>query len=197
MMYYLAKIYYLFKYVYHRIFTPFYHLGWPVVFCRGVEVNTSQCISIGSGCVIGKNALIQVDRFHHFKYGSQNPKLKIGTGVFIGKGCTISAVRDIEIEDNVGLAPYCYIADNSHGFERVDIPIRLQELTDIKPVKIKSGSWLGWGVAVMPGVTIGKNSVIGAHSVVNKDVPDYCVAVGAPAKVVKKYDSASKEWRKV
>ncbi|MDP1688507.1 MAG: acyltransferase [bacterium] len=197
MIYCFNKIYYLFKYIYHRIFTPFYKIGWPVVFCHDSIVINSRYIALGNNVVIKENARIQVDHSQHLKFGNHKPKLKIGNNVTIGKGSTISAVSNIEIEDDAGMAGYCFIADNSHGYQKIDIPIKYQELTNIKPIKIKNGAWLGWGVVVMPGVTIGRNSVIGANSVVNSDVPDYSVAVGAPAKIVKRYDIKSKTWQKV
>ena len=191
------KIYYIFKYVYHRTFTPFYKIGWSVAFSKGVEIKNSKYIQIGKRVYIGKNALIQVELIHHLQFGYHKPKLKIGNYVSVGVGSVISAVSDIELEDDVIIAPYCYIADNSHSFDRVDVSIRYQGLDKVKPVKIKKGAWLGWSVAVYPGVTIGKNSVIGANSVVTKDIPDYCVAVGAPAKVIKKYDFESGKWLKI
>ena len=65
------------------------------------------------------------------------------------------------------------------------------------PVKIGKNVWLGEGVIVMPGVTIGDGAVIGAHSVVNKSIPPACVAVGSPAKVIKKYSFEQGVWLKV
>lgn len=197
MMYYIHTIYYLFKYIYHRIFTPFYKIGWPVVFSRGVQIVNSRYIQIGNKVFINKDAFIQVEPYHHLEFGNHKPKLKIGNNVGIGRGVTICAVSDVEIEDNVMIAAHSFISDNSHGFDKIDIPIRYQGLNNVRPIKIRNGSWLGWNSVIMPGVTIGKNSVIGANSVVTKDIPDYCVAVGSPAKIVKKYDSSSKKWIRV
>lgn len=59
---------------------------------------------------------------------------------------------------------------------------------------IDSGSWIGANSIILPGVRIGKNSVIGANSIVSSDIPDYCVAVGIPAKVIKRFDIIKKEW---
>lgn len=193
----MTNIYYFIKYIYHRIFTPFYKIGWRVAFSSGVEIKNSRFIQLGKRVYIGKNTLIQLEPFHHLEYGSHKPKLKIGNNVTVNNGSVISAVSDIEIEDDVIIAPYCYITDNSHCFDKVDISIRYQGLDKVKPVKIKKGAWLGWSSVICPGVTIGKNSVIGANSVVTKDVPDYSVAVGAPAKVIKRYDFESGKWLKV
>ena len=65
------------------------------------------------------------------------------------------------------------------------------------PVKIGKNVWLAEGVIVMPGVTIGDGCVIGAHSVVNCNIPAACIAVGSPARVVKRYDYEKKRWMKV
>lgn len=189
------KIYYLFKYFYHRIFTPFYKIGWRVAFSQGVEIDNSEYIQLGSKVYIGKNSIVQVDSYH-LKYGHHKPKLIIRDNVTIGSCSEVTAANNIEIEDDVIIAPHCYIADNSHCFEKVDVSIRYQGLDKVKPIKIKKGAWLGWGVVVLPGVMIGQNSVIGANSVVTKDVPDYSVAVGAPAMVIKQYDFNSGEWVK-
>lgn len=190
-------LYYLIKYVYHRIRTPFYGVGWRVAFSRGVTIKKSQYIKIGRNVFFGKDALIQVEPFHHLEFGSHKPKLKIGNYVSIGTGTEVSAVNDIEIEDDVIIAGHCHIADNSHRYDRVDTSIRYQGLDKVNPVKIKKGAWICWGVVVCPGVTIGKNSIIGANSVVKENIPDYCVAAGTPARVVKKYDFELGAWVKI
>ena len=88
-----------------------------------------------------------------------------------------------------------YISDNLHGYEDINTPIKDQPIRQINPVRIGEGSWIGVGVAVM-GATIGRHCVIGANSVVTRDIPDYSVAVGIPAKVIKRYDFQSNRWRK-
>jgi acetyltransferase-like isoleucine patch superfamily enzyme len=80
-----------------------------------------------------------------------------------------------------------YITDQNHGYEDVTRPISQQSQPEL-PVVIGDGSWLGHGAVVLPGVTIGKHVVIGANSVVTKDIPDFSVAVGSPAKVIRQYD---------
>jgi acetyltransferase-like isoleucine patch superfamily enzyme len=80
-----------------------------------------------------------------------------------------------------------YITDQNHGYEDVTRPISQQSQPE-RPVVIGDGSWLGHGAVVLPGVTIGKHVVIGANSVVTKDIPDFSVAVGSPAKVIRQYD---------
>ena len=105
----------------------------------------------------------------------------IGSGVTVMNGALMMAAGGITIEDNVMIAANVQLISNNHD------PYDRQILT-CKPVLIKYGAWVGAGATILPGVTIGKYAIIGANSVVNKDIPDYAVAVGSPAKVVKYLD---------
>jgi acetyltransferase-like isoleucine patch superfamily enzyme len=98
---------------------------------------------------------------------------------------SISAVSRVEIEETVAIARGCYISDHSHGFADPDVPIRDQPLDKVAPVLIQRGAWLGQNVVVLPGVTIGAGSVIGANSVVRSDVPARTIAAGIPARVIR------------
>lgn len=98
---------------------------------------------------------------------------------------SITAVKSVIIEEAVGIARGCYISDHAHGFDQADVPIRDQPVSSIAPVRICRGAWLGQNVVVMPGVTIGAGAVIGANSVVTRDVPPRTVAVGSPARVIR------------
>ena len=125
------------------------------------------------------------------------PELTLGSHVSIGMGATISVVRRIVLGEYVLLARNVYISDHGHAFEDVDVPITLQGVAGVAEVEVGAHSWLGQNVCVMPGVRIGRHCVIGANSVVTRDVPDCCVAVGAPARVRKRYNAGSKRWEKV
>lgn len=127
---------------------------------------------------------------------SQNCELKIGKNCVIGHFNEIYATKSIIIEDNVLTADRVYISDNLHSYDNPDIPIVNQAIKQIGTVRIGEGSWLGIGVVVL-GANIGKHCVIGANSVVTKDIPDYSIAVGAPAKIIKKYDFISKKWETI
>jgi acetyltransferase-like isoleucine patch superfamily enzyme len=94
-------------------------------------------------------------------------------------------MRKITIEDDVLISANVFIGDNIHDYNDKKIPILKQKNLFKGEVLIKSGSFVGINSVILPGVTIGVNSVIGAGSVVTKDVPDYCVVVGNPAKVIK------------
>jgi acetyltransferase-like isoleucine patch superfamily enzyme len=115
-----------------------------------------------------------------------SPVIIIGDYTGIGEFATISAIKRIEIGENVLLARNVYISDHRHAYEDVSTPISSQGICSIAEVKIGSNTWLGQNSVILPGVTIGRHCVIGANSVVNIDVPDYCIAAGVPAKIVKK-----------
>lgn len=127
--------------------------------------------------------------------GSKICELKIGSGSCIGNFNHIYATKSIIIEDNVLTADKVYISDNLHGYEDITIPIMHQAIKQKSNVIIGEGSWLGEHVCVI-GAKIGKNCIIGANSVVIKDIPDYCVAVGSPARIIKRYCSITNSWRK-
>ena len=106
-------------------------------------------------------------------------RVKIGKGVFINHSAILSASGGIEFEDGVSLAPGVRIATINHDFNERHTKYTYGKVT------IKKNAWIGMGVTICPGVTIGKYAVVGAGSVVTKDIPDYGVAVGVPAKVIK------------
>jgi acetyltransferase-like isoleucine patch superfamily enzyme len=115
-----------------------------------------------------------------------DPVISIGDRCVIGKGSGIVGHRSIEIGDDVWTGHHVYVTDANHGYEDVDTPIG-QQFAPTRPVAIGDGSWLGHGSVILPGVTIGAHVVIGAGSVVTSDIPDRCVAVGNPARVIRRY----------
>ena len=108
--------------------------------------------------------------------------VKIGNGVFINSNLLAMARGGITIEDGVQIAANVQLISNNHD------PYDLSILT-CKPVLIKEAAWIGAGATILPGVCVGKHAVVGAASVVTKDVPDYAVVVGNPAKVIKYLDA--------
>jgi len=116
--------------------------------------------------------------------------------VIISEGCIISACNRIVIEENVGISPNVMIIDSSRKPGTIDRPSKEQDLY-IGFVHIGADSWIAYGSCIMPNVTIGRHCIIGALSVVTRDIPPYSVALGAPAKVVKRYDLERKEWVKI
>ena len=115
-----------------------------------------------------------------------DPVVTIGDRCLIGKGSGIVGHFKIEIGDDVWTGHHVYITDQNHGYEDVDRPISEQSQPE-KAVSIGDGSWLGHGTVVLPGSRIGKHVTIGANSVVTGEIPDFSVAVGSPAKVIRRY----------
>ncbi len=125
------------------------------------------------------------------------PHLEIGDNAYIGHRVHIICCGTMSIGRGVMMADGVYISDNLHGYEDISLPVEKQPLNHPGPVTIEDEVWLGENVCVLPGVTIGKHSVVGANSVVSRNIPPYSVAVGAPAKVIKQYNHESKKWEKV
>jgi acetyltransferase-like isoleucine patch superfamily enzyme len=140
-------------------------------------------IHIGSGTIIGPYAALSAG----MAPGQQcigDRVVSIGDRCLIGRGSSIVGHLSITIGDDVWTGPHVYITDQNHGYEDRSIPISQQHQPE-RPVTIGDGSWLGTGAVVLPGAEIGRHVVIGANSVVSGSIPDYSVAVGAPARVVK------------
>lgn len=122
-------------------------------------------------------------------------QLFIGKNTNIGPFCHISGVLNrIEIGESVLMSPRVFITSSNHRYTDVETPIMNQGYTSNGDVRIGDGCWLGIGCCILSGVSIGKNSVIGANSVVTRDIPEYAIATGIPAKVIKKYDKDKGKW---
>ena len=114
-------------------------------------------------------------------------RVKFGKNVFINHSAILSASGGIEFEDGVSLAPGVHIASINHDFNERHTKYTYGKVT------IKKNAWIGMGATICPGVTIGAYAVIGAGAVVTKDIPDYAVAVGSPAKVIKMQDPSEQK----
>lgn len=157
----------------------------------GIRFICPEAISIGSLNIIQQDAYFQVP-FYNF---TGQPRVIIGSECQIGARCTISAVNRVEIADSVLMGANVYIADHNHAYQDITKPILSQGVDCLdNEVYIGYGTWLANNVVISGNVHIGKGCVIGASSYVNKDVPDYCVAVGSPAKIVKAYSYKLKAW---
>ena len=150
-----------------------------------------NAIYIKSNVCIHKQCWISADKLS----GDIEPQIVIGEGTTIGDFNHIYAIGKIEIGRNVLTANHVYISDTQHLFENVTIPIKKQGIKHLKNITISDGAWLGENVCII-GANIGKNVVVGANSVVTHDIPDYSVAVGSPAYIIKRYDFERNEWRK-
>lgn len=179
----------LFKALYKNKFRAF---GKKSSILSPINIEGIQNISIGSDVYVALNSWLAAVSHTN----SSKCELLIDSGSRIGNYNHIYATKSIIIEKNVLTADKVYISDNLHSYTDINIPILKQKIKQIGTVVIGEGSWLGENVCVI-GAKVGKNCVIGANSVVTKDIPDYSVAVGIPAKVIKSYNFSSKKWEKV
>jgi acetyltransferase-like isoleucine patch superfamily enzyme len=122
------------------------------------------------------------------------PKITIGNRVTATANLQIGAHHEVIIEDDVLLASNIHMTDGLHSYEHAHEPYKYQGIFKIAPIVIKRGCWIGQNVVILPGVTIGEYSIIGANSVVTKSVPAKCIAVGAPAKVIRKWHETTQSW---
>lgn len=148
-------------------------------------------IKIGKKVVIEKNSVLYCVSNYAGEYF--NPEISIGSGTYVNYGFNATSCSKINIGQNVTIGPNVFISTFNHGYESIHMPINSQRLIDKGSVTIGDGSWIGNNVTICGGVIIGRNCVIGAGSVVLKDVPDFSVAVGSPAKVIKFFNGHSWE----
>ena len=136
---------------------------------------------------IGNNVRISEHAWFNAKDDRNDgmPTLKIGDGTYIGRFVHINAWQQVIIEKNVLLADRVFISDADHNYLNTEIPVIKQGDSFKGAVRLKEGCWLGIGVVILPGVTIGRNAVVAANSVVTKSVPDYAIVGGIPAKIIK------------
>ena len=156
------------------------YIMWPPT-----TIFNERYIHIGEGTLIGQHVALSAGMVPGQECITERV-VSIGDRCLIGRGSGIVGHFSIEIGDDVWTGHHVYITDQNHGYEDVDTPISLQTQPE-RPVSIGSGSWLGHGTVVLPGARIGRNVVIGANSVVTGEIPDRCVAVGAPARVVRRW----------
>ncbi|AFT90103.1 Putative acetyltransferase (plasmid) [Paraburkholderia phenoliruptrix BR3459a] len=184
----------------NRISTCLQGVLFPIFFARfgrgarilrPLRINGSGNMSIGSGVFINNGAWIEA-----ISCFNRDPELEIQPDVYIGNHCHIIVTQSIVIETGVLIADRVYIADYAHGYHDTETPIKHQPLTPRAPVRIGAGAWIGENVSLI-GCKVGRNSVVGANSVVTADIPDYCIAVGTPAKVIRRWNPISGEWARV
>jgi acetyltransferase-like isoleucine patch superfamily enzyme len=160
-------------------FGPRSAICFPVAALFGEEA-----IHIGDGCIIGPYASLSAGVSPDDV--PDTPVVRIGNRCVIGKGSAVIGHERVEMGDDVWTGNHVYITDANHGYVDRDEPVGRQFAAP-RPVLIGSGSWLGHGALVVGGATIGEHVVVGAGAVVTGDLPDYSVAVGNPARVIRRY----------
>ncbi len=160
----------------------------------------------GKGSIVRWSTRLDVFPFNEFDLGSGSViedfstinngvgNVLIGKNSMIGMGCVI--IGPVVVGNNVMLAQNIVVSGLNHGYEDVDIPPSLQKVS-CKQIIIADEVWIGANCVITAGVKLGKHCVIGAGSVVTKDIPAFTIAVGNPAKVIKKYNQQLGLWEKV
>ena len=181
-----VTIYRLFRRVWAKLFSwstsgAFASFGSGSVIQPPIRLAGECRIAVGKGVFIGAGSWLQV-----LEGAEAGIALQIGDGTSIAGNCVLSAARSVRIGARVLIARGVYVSDHSHAFDDTRIAVLDQGVTQVDPVEVCDGAWLAENVVIGPGVRVGRGTVIGANSVVLEDVPDHCVAVGAPAKVIRR-----------
>ncbi len=160
-------------------------------------IRNKKNIKINDGFTCGYNC-----RLESIKTKEEFGKILLGINVKVGDNVHLASASEVKIEDNVLIASHVFISDLDHGNysnSNQTSPSIIPDKRDIssKKILIKENTWIGENVVILKGVTIGKGCVIGANTLINKNIPDYSIAVGQPAKVIKKYNFETEKWEKI
>lgn len=164
------------------------HFGSKSFILKPMSIDNPKGIFIGNRVLIQQYVWLAA-----CSYNKEKAELIISDGVRLGHFNHIYSTKKIIIEKAVLTADRVYIGDIKHSYSDVNQFIINQKIVNVGTVTIGEGTWIGENACII-GANIGKHCVIGANSVVTHDIPDYCVAVGSPAKVVKSYNFQKKCW---
>ena len=170
-----------------------------VTFGKKAYIREHTKILGGRYIIIGDNSRIslysRIECYEGGGGGRMDPALRIGSNVSMGRDTTILCCDEINIGDNCLFGSYCTIMDLNHGFNpSLGVRYECQKIKT-EPVNIGKNCWIGEKAIILPGVSIGDNAVIGAGSIVTKDIPANSIAVGNPARIIKRYDFAEEKWK--
>jgi acetyltransferase-like isoleucine patch superfamily enzyme len=168
----------------------FGRIGTGSVISPPLRFGNLRGVRLGNNVIINSNCWIQTVKSR----AGVVPVLEIHDNASIGMNATLSAAQRIEIGRHVLLGRNVFITDHNHEFRDVKLPVQKQGITVPAPVTIGDETWIGQNAVILPGANIGRHCVIGANSVVTGVIPDFCVAAGAPARVIRRYNPDSKVW---
>lgn len=152
-------------------------------FGKNSVINFPATVNFPKSIAIGQDVWIREHAWLNCAGDDHAQKLSIGDGSYIGRFVHINAYESVVLEDHVLISDRVFISDVHHEFSDDIKPIIKQGVTHPKPILLKSGCWIGIGACIMPGVTIGRNAIVGANAVVTQDIPDGTIALGIPARV--------------
>ena len=169
-----------------------------------IDIRGKRQIQIGNNFTTGKYCRIEVINTATSSSKADKLKIIIGDNVQMNDNVHLAATNSVVIGNNVLIASKVFITDHNHGnyninTDKQDSPLiaPIDRPLYFKDVIIEDNVWIGEFVSVLSGVTIGKGSIIGTMSVVTQNIPPFSIAVGSPAKVIKKYNFNTEAWEKV
>jgi acetyltransferase-like isoleucine patch superfamily enzyme len=174
---------------YRHVFASF---GTGSVMYKPIILSNPRFMHVGRNVVIRPGA-----RMEAIVTDTENlPELRIGDNVNIEQNVHIICHSNISIGNDVSITGNCAIVDVTHPFKDVDDPVKIGNRIQKERsfVEIGDRSFLGFNTIVLPNVRIGRYCVVGAHSLVNRDTPDYSVVAGNPARILRKYEAAKEGW---
>ena len=189
------------QYFYYKFITSCFYkhsfrsLGIGTVIEKPWIISNPQYMTIGCNVSIRKGIRLEavISNKTHLPY------LSIGDNTNIEQNVHIICHHRINIGSNVSITGNCCIVDTTHPYEDINNPIKIgARISDNEySINIGDGSFIGFNSMILPNVSIGRYVIIGSHSVVTKDIADYSVAIGSPAKVIKRYNHENGTWEKV
>jgi acetyltransferase-like isoleucine patch superfamily enzyme len=172
----------------HTYKTVFRALGRGAYIVRPFRIDGRNDIAIGENTFFQRGAWLYCGGVNN-----RQASLSVGDGCVFGYNNHITAVGNVVIGNHVLTANNVYISDNTHSYEDIGTPIINQPVQFKGAVEIGDGCWIGENACII-GARVGKNSVIGANAVVTSDIPDYAVAVGIPAQIIRRFDTNLNRW---
>lgn len=164
-----------------------------------IDIRGGKYIDWGKRLTTGKYCRIEAFNID----GTNTKRIIFGNNVQINDNVHICSMKEVKIGNDVLIAGHVYISDNSHGIysgtnnDSSPLIPPINREYKISSTSIGENTWIGEGVIILPGVQIGKGVIIGAHSIVNKNIPDYTMAVGSPIRIIKKFNFSNNSWEKI
>jgi acetyltransferase-like isoleucine patch superfamily enzyme len=196
----MGKLFQLIRRIIYKIYREIIYLigitqyasyGKDSLILHPMRIVNKQCIAIEKNVWIGHYARIEaIGKWRDIQF---SPKITIEDNVAIGQGLHLTCANEVIIHEGCSITPYCMITDIDHRYEDIKTSVNKQGII-VQRTEIGRNTFIGTGVKIMAGVTIGEHAVVGANSVVTKSVPGFSVAAGIPARIIKRYNFETNEW---